>query len=89
MKIWMDAYRPHLDHLRRQVVERAAHRVASRVRRVDAPAEVRQLQPSPRTDEEVLGLSEGSTVCVKPAAGTAPHPQQAAQHRREDWVRGQ
>lgn len=60
-----DAERPRVDalvvrllahHLRREVVERAAHRLAPQVRRVHRPAKVRDLHHPVRPDQQVLRL---------------------------------
>ena len=44
------------DHLRREVVESAAHRRASRGRRVDTPAEVGDLQVALHVQQKVFRL---------------------------------
>jgi hypothetical protein len=45
-----------LDHLGREVVERAAERRAARGGGMDGPAEIRDLEVAALADEEVLGL---------------------------------
>lgn len=46
----------HLDHLWGQVIQSAAQGVPPRVGGVNAPPKVRQLEPSPGPNQQVLGL---------------------------------